>query len=298
VVDISDAANPRLVGTYSSPDNSVIARRIVVSGSYAYMLNKHFDESGNPSTNAFTVIDISNPASPRRTGGYAIGPAYGLAVSGSYAYIAAGLSGLQVFDISNPASPKPVGSFATHLDEGSDVAVVGGYAYLATSQDLHVIDFSDHARPLRIGGSSNSLVNIRGVTANRDYVFVADWNAGLIILNKYTDLRIGPAIVADDGRLRLRLSGANGQRVRVQRSINLRDWEDWKTVTLGDTGCDLTESIVSNSQCFYRAVEDNSVQETTKPRRVTQDGVIGAGVVCRKPAGRYGHEADAGMQPT
>jgi hypothetical protein len=67
-------------------------------------------------------------------------------------------------------------------------------------------------------------------------------------------LRIGPAIVADDGRLRLRLSGASGQRVRVQRSINLKDWADWKTVTLGDTGCELTDNIVSNSQCFYRAV--------------------------------------------
>jgi hypothetical protein len=157
-------------------------------------------------------------------------------------------------------------------------------------------DISKPGNPQRVGGKTG--FTAYGVTAHGDKVFVAAGSDGLIVLNKFTDLRIGPAIVADDGRLRLRLSGESGQRVRVQRSTNLKDWADWKTVTLGDTGCDLTESIVSNSQCFYRAVEDNSVQETTKPRRVTQDGVIGAGVVCRKPAGRYGHEADAGMQPT
>jgi WD40 repeat protein len=84
------------------------------------------------------------------------------------------------------------------------------------------------------------------------------------------NLRIGPAIVADDGRLRLRLSGAIGHRVRVQRSINLKDWADWKTVTLGDTGCELTDTITA-SQCFYRAVEDNSAQEAIKPRMDAND---------------------------
>jgi hypothetical protein len=103
------------------------------------------------------------------------------------------------------------------------------------------------------------------VSVHGDRVYVAAGYDGLIILNKFTDLRIGPAIVADDGRLRLRLSGASGQRVRVQRSINLKDWADWKTVTLGDTGCELTDAITA-SQCFYRVIEDNSVQEAIKPR--------------------------------
>ena len=36
-----------------------------------------------------TVIDVSNPASPQRVGGYdTSGEAYGVAVSGNFAYVA------------------------------------------------------------------------------------------------------------------------------------------------------------------------------------------------------------------
>ncbi len=54
------------------------------------------------------MIDISNPASPIRVGGYAGGTFWGVSVVGIYAYVA-GNSGLQVIDISNPASPIRVG---------------------------------------------------------------------------------------------------------------------------------------------------------------------------------------------
>jgi hypothetical protein len=66
--------------------------------------------------------------------------------------------------------------------------------------------------------------------------------------------------------LRFRLSDASGQRVRVQRSINLRDWEDWKTVTLEGTSSELSDETSTASQCFYRAIGDNSGQEAIKAR--------------------------------
>jgi hypothetical protein len=53
-----------------------------------------------------TVIDISDPTSPGTpvymdTAGYA----YGVYVSGDYAYVASGSGGLAVIDISDPTSP-------------------------------------------------------------------------------------------------------------------------------------------------------------------------------------------------
>jgi len=50
------------------------------------------------------VIDVSDPAHPRRMGGYnTSGSAYGVAVSGNYAYVADGDWGLAVFNL--PSAP-------------------------------------------------------------------------------------------------------------------------------------------------------------------------------------------------
>jgi hypothetical protein len=43
----------------------------------------------------------------------------------------------------------------------------------------------------------------------------------------------------------------------VQRSTNLIDWEDWKTVTLEGTSCELSDETSTASRRFYRAVEDS-----------------------------------------
>ena len=52
------------------------------------------------------MIDVSNPANSVRVGGYdTSGFAYGVAVSGNYAYVADADAGLQVIDVSNPANP-------------------------------------------------------------------------------------------------------------------------------------------------------------------------------------------------
>ncbi len=59
--------------------------------------------------------------------------------------------------------------------------------------------------------------------------------------------------------MQARQAGICNQRIRVQRSTNLRDWEDWQTVTLGENGSQLTDTIVGNAQCFYRVIEDKPV---------------------------------------
>ena len=58
------------------------------------------------------------------------GFAYGVAVSGNYAYVADGSPGLQVIDVSNPANPQRVGGYDTSGTARS-VAVSGNYAYVA-----------------------------------------------------------------------------------------------------------------------------------------------------------------------
>ncbi len=81
------------------------ARDVKVVGNRAYLA---YGSGG------LEIIDVSNPASPVRLGGYdTSGDAQGVAVSGTIAYVADGDAGLQIIDVSNPASPVRLGGYDT-----------------------------------------------------------------------------------------------------------------------------------------------------------------------------------------
>jgi len=77
------------------------------------------------------VISVADPAHPSEVG-YHDAPdrAWGLAVAGSYAYIAAGEAGLRVISVADPTHPSEVGYYDTP-DYAYGVAVSGDYAYVA-----------------------------------------------------------------------------------------------------------------------------------------------------------------------
>lgn len=56
-------------------------------------------------------------------------------------------------------------------------------------------------------------------------------------------------------RLRLSLSGVSGARVRVQRSGNLADWEDWQNSILGPASGQLDAGTNGFEGRFDRAFE-------------------------------------------
>jgi hypothetical protein len=56
--------------------------------------------------------------------------AYDIAVTGNYAYVAEGESGLMIIDIGNPAAPAIKGSYAAS-EQARYVYVSGKYAYIA-----------------------------------------------------------------------------------------------------------------------------------------------------------------------
>src|SRR3989339_608684 len=60
------------------------------------------------------IINISNPANPTETGAYEdYGNTYGVAVTGNYAYATNGYSGLRIIDVSSPSSPTETGGYDT-----------------------------------------------------------------------------------------------------------------------------------------------------------------------------------------
>ena len=109
------------------------------------------------------------------------GYAYGVAVSGTHAYVANDYFGLQVIDITNPTSPQIVGSVDTPVSALA-VAVSGTHAYVADyTSGLQVIDITNPASP-QIVGSVDTPGSAYGVAVSGTYAYVTDAYSGLHVL--------------------------------------------------------------------------------------------------------------------
>ncbi len=110
------------------------------------------------------------------------GNAYGVYVSGKYAYVADDLSGLQVIDISTPSSPTLVGTYNTS-GNAYGVYVSGKYAYVADDgSGLQVIDISTPSNPTLVGTYDTSGL-AREVYVSGKYAYVADYDSGLQVID-------------------------------------------------------------------------------------------------------------------
>ena len=69
------------------------------------------------------------------------GQAYGVFVSGNYAFVADGDSGLQIINTSDPGNPSLEGSYDTPGD-AYDVFVSGDYVYVADENSLMILRFT------------------------------------------------------------------------------------------------------------------------------------------------------------
>jgi hypothetical protein len=167
IIGVSNPAQPHFVAGLALPDITIpvfglipeVAERVVVSGNIACVTGYELH-----------VIDVSNPAQPRRTGGARPpGGALDIFVSGPYAYVAG--IGLHVYDLSDPAAPRRVGGYDTGSTEVRSVFVSRDHAYLAAAaphsggDSLLVLDVSDPAKPVRV-----ALHTVRGSALS---VFVA-----------------------------------------------------------------------------------------------------------------------------
>jgi hypothetical protein len=115
---------------------------IKVDGKYAYL------SAGK----TLTVVDISNPANPTRTGAYTLPEMiWGFTIVGSTVYVAADLYGLGILDVSNPAAPVLRGALKTP-GQAKNVAIFGTKALVADHvSGIDVIDVSVPAKPTLTG---------------------------------------------------------------------------------------------------------------------------------------------------
>jgi hypothetical protein len=129
---------------------------------------------------------------------------------------------------------------------------------------------SEPTHPRLVGG--NSAFDAFGLAVDRDRVFVASED-GLTILNAFTNLRFQPVAVQHNGRIRLFLHGGSGQRVQVQRSFNLVDWQDWQSLPRNEAAARSLEDSMAAEHVFYRAIDKNRI---SSPSDTTSSGKPGS----------------------
>ena len=149
---------------------------IEVVGKYAY-LGQGQD---------LVVLDITDINKPSEIG-RVITPSLVTAidVSGNYAYVADGSSGLTIVNITNPEAPKIMGTYTGTYDTPAySVAVSGNYAYVTNEfpGNLEIIDISNPSSPKLVGNYDTSdNGNANGVAISGNCAYVAA--GGLIILD-------------------------------------------------------------------------------------------------------------------
>ena len=217
VVDISNPASPQVVGQTPSTSSLINGTNIAISGSYAYVVSKNRNGASGSAINddgtgnSLTIVDISNPTSPTVVGSLHdavnLFGAYGIAVSGMYAYVAAqGCLTNQpckntnvgddfaVIDVFNPSQPAIVATIHNQalpapwtgsgaLKHATSVALAGSVAYVtaAYTNRLTAIDISNPTQPVIVGSiQDNSQLEFPvDVATSNGYAYVADQFQGL-----------------------------------------------------------------------------------------------------------------------
>lgn len=267
IIDISDPSNPAHVSSLEEGVGSSfdVVHDIEVSGNYAYL------SVGNSATSGLQIVDISNPKTPVAvallkdgTDGAKLGYAQGIAIQGSYAYIAASNdSALEIVDISDPINPKHVAFVAdgdpVKLGLVSDVAVSGNYAYLVSNSDnaLEIIDITVPSKPFHVA----SLVDGAGGAR-------LDTPTSIFVQGKYAYIT---ASGSDDALEIVDISNP-------YLPTHIGFFADGDGGALLDTPKDV---VVSGDYAYVATVGDNSVEiidvsDPSDPTRV--DGVANGGI--------------------
>ncbi|MEO0071660.1 MAG: hypothetical protein ABIK39_06235, partial [candidate division WOR-3 bacterium] len=160
ILNVSNPQNPQKV-------SERIRTRGIVEGLF-YCNNILYIALGE---GGLEIWDVANPDSPIKLGHYwTPGFAYGVYVSGSYAYVTDG--DLRIIDVSNPQNPNEVGYYNTPGSAYYSVYVSGSYAYVPDG-DLRIIDVSNPQNPNEVGYFDTPGLAY-GVYVSDSYAYVAD----------------------------------------------------------------------------------------------------------------------------
>lgn len=154
VCDVSAKAAPRKIGELIDASNFQSAMGVWSNGAVAVVTGLD--------ANALSVIDVSTPTAPTRSGtvsGTQLAGAVDVVGAGPYCYVSASASNrVSVVDVSVPAVPRIVASLqdATNLSSPQGLCLVGSRLYVCCGANrLSVIDVSNPRAPVLKGSAAN-----------------------------------------------------------------------------------------------------------------------------------------------
>jgi hypothetical protein len=191
ILDVSNAANPRVLSTYKIPTSTVpsagLGNAIFYKDGYAYVGLTKTSAGGSE----FNIIDVHNPQSPLWVGGYSVGnDINSIYVQGSYAYLASpNAKNIIVLDVSNKTSPVFVGSYTpAGGSNGERVLVVGDTIYLGRTygtNELYLLNAATPASITSLGSKdigTGSATSINGIVVRSNIAFLLT-NTQLVLYN-------------------------------------------------------------------------------------------------------------------
>jgi hypothetical protein len=174
-VRVSDPSAPERVAELTT---STAVNDVEVDDALAYM--------GMGST-GFGVARVgSGPGDLELLGTVSLGESAtgdGVAIAGVFAFVAAGVGGLQIIDVSAPATPRVVGSLSIDGFSGA-VALADDIAYVAADPGLVIVDVSDPTKPRKLAQLTEPGCGWNlDLDADRDLVYLAAQTNGLLIVS-------------------------------------------------------------------------------------------------------------------
>lgn len=229
VIDVTDPANPTVVGSVDTPGS---ARGVTISGTYAYVADGNsglqvvnvaaptsptivgsLDTPGNAldivrfftfafiadGSEGLRIINVSNPSAPSFTGTLDTQDAQGVAFGGQYVYVADGTAGLKIIDVNSVSSPTLAGTYNTP-GTAAGVAVAGNLAYVADGSTLQVVNVQTPGNPI-FEGSVATPGDALDLAVAGSVAYVADGTAGLTMVtisDPDTPVVLGSVAVSGD----------------------------------------------------------------------------------------------------
>ncbi len=132
------------------------------------------------------VINVANPSEPKLIASFNANDkkfeARGLTISKNNVFVAAGYLGVSIVDVSNLKALKQIGQYKTKR-RANDISFANNRVYVIDSATVKTLDVSELSNPKLIK-DQNILVNSAKIHLEKNNVYVAGMESGLIILDK------------------------------------------------------------------------------------------------------------------
>ena len=176
IVDMSDSANPHLLGALVI--GGAASEGLEIAGEFAYVPD---------AANGLHVIDISAPAAPRLVASFATSGLRTVRVVGERAYLGTDY-GLEIIDVSDPEAPALLARVPALRGGISGIALAGTTLFVSFANygstafgGIEVYEVSDPGRPILLGGYSGQ-ANANAVWSDGERAYVAHDRRGLLIM--------------------------------------------------------------------------------------------------------------------